>query len=307
MLLALSGGVDSSVLAAVLKTAIGKNLVAVFVDHGFLRKGEAEQIRDYFSSWDINFVFVDAKDLFLERMKGIKDPEEKRKIIGSTFIEVFEKEAKKIGDLKVLAQGTIYPDIIESGDDKKDNNTIKSHHNVGGLPEKIDFEFILEPLKFLFKDEVRKVGTSLGLPDFLVKRQPFPGPGLAIRIIGEVTREKIKILQEADYIFRKEIEKKEEKPSQYFAVLMNTKTVGVMGDSRSYSYSLALRAVTTDDFMTARVFHMSLKELEKISQKILNKVEGINRVLYDVTGKPPATIEFEWRKNFKRSNLWERF
>ena len=292
VLLAISGGVDSCVLAAVLQKAVHKNLTAVFVDHGFLRKDEALTIKNYFKDWDMNFLAVDAKDFFLKKLKGVVDPEEKRKIIGKTFIEVFEKEAKKLGEVYFFAQGTIYPDIIESGE-KNEKSIIKSHHNVGGLPEKIGFKEILEPFRFLFKDEVRKIGKSLNLPDYLIYRQPFPGPGLAIRIMGEVTEEKLKILQEADAIFREEIELLKEKPSQYFAVLLNTKSVGVMGDLRSYCYGLALRAVKTTDFMTARVFNIPIDTLEHICKKIVNNVSGVNRVLYDVTTKPPATIEFE--------------
>ncbi len=293
VLLALSGGVDSCVLAALLQKAIKKQLTAVFVDHGFLRENEAKEINSYFKEWEMNFVFVDASEIFLEKIKGVKEPEEKRKIIGKTFIEVFEKEAKKIKDVEFLAQGTIYPDIIESGENNK-KSTIKSHHNVGGLPEKIKFKEILEPFRFLFKDEVREIGKKLNLPERIVNRQPFPGPGLAIRIIGEITKEKLEILKKADHIFRKEVEKLKEKPSQFFAVLLNTKSVGVMGDCRSYCYNLALRAVETKDFMTARVFAMPIEKLEQISKKIVNNVAGINRVLYDVTTKPPATIEFEW-------------
>lgn len=293
VLLALSGGVDSCVLAALLQKAIKEKLTAVFVDHGFLRENEAEEINSYFKKWEMNFVFVDASEIFLKNVEGVTDPEEKRKIIGRTFIEVFEKEAKKLKDVEFFAQGTIYPDIIESGEKNK-KSTIKSHHNVGGLPEKIKFKEILEPFRFLFKDEVRKIGEKLNLPEKIVKRQPFPGPGLAIRIIGEITKEKLKILKKADKIFREEIEKLEEKPSQFFAVLLNTKSVGVMGDCRSYCYNLALRAVETKDFMTAKVFAIPIEKLEKICKKIINEVEGINRVLYDVTTKPPATIEFEW-------------
>ena len=293
VLLALSGGVDSCVLAAVLKTAVGKNLTAVFVDHGFLRQNEAEQIKGYFKNWDINFKAVKAKDLFLKKIEGVVDPEEKRKIIGRTFIEVFQKQAKKEGELDFFAQGTIYPDIIESGEKLDKKTTIKTHHNVGGLPEKIGFKAVLEPFKFLFKDEVRKLGQQLNLPEFLTQKQPFPGPGLAIRIIGQVTEKKLEILKQADQIFREEVEKLPEKPSQYFAVLLNTKSVGVMGDLRSYSYSLALRAVKTTDFMTACVFEIPFKNLEIICKRIVNEVFGINRVLYDFTSKPPATIEFE--------------
>ena len=292
VLLALSGGVDSCVLAAVLQKAIGKNLIAVFVDHGFLRQNESFEINNCFKGWDINFISVDARDVFLEKIKGVVDPEKKRKIVGKTFIDVFQKQARKLGKIEFFAQGTIYPDIIESGE-KDEKSTIKSHHNVGGLPKEIGFEEVLEPFRFLFKDEVRKIGKTLGLPDKLVFRQPFPGPGLCIRIIGEITKEKIRILQEADAIFCEEIEKLEEKPSQFFAVLLNTKSVGVMGDLRSYCYSLALRAVQTKDFMTASIFKIPFDILENISKRIVNEVAGINRVLFDITTKPPATIEFE--------------
>ncbi len=293
VLLALSGGVDSCVLAAVLQKAVGKNLTAVFVDHGFMRKNESEEINSCFKEWDMNFISVDARKIFLEKIKGVVDPEEKRKIIGKTFIEVFEKKAKEIGKVNFFAQGTIYPDIIESGEKDDKKATIKSHHNVGGLPEKIEFDEILEPFRYLFKDEVRKIGKKLGLKDSLVYRQPFPGPGLAIRIIGEITEEKLEILKDADLIFRQEIEKESKKPSQYFAVLLNTKSVGVMGDARSYCYSLALRAVETTDFMTATIYKPSFEVLENIAKRIVNEVQGINRVLYDITTKPPATIEYE--------------
>ncbi len=293
VLLALSGGVDSCVLAAILNRAIGRQLVCVFVDHGFLRKGESHEIKEYFKNWDMNFVPVDASSTFLNNIKGITDPEEKRKVVGRTFIEVFEKEAKNMGEFYFLAQGTIYPDIIESGINCGKNGVIKSHHNVGGLPEKINFKEILEPFKYLFKDEVRKVGKLLNLPDFIVYRQPFPGPGLCIRIVGEVTAKKLDILRDADYIFRQEVGKLSKKPSQYFAVLLGVKSVGVMGDVRSYCYSLALRAVETIDFMTADVFYIPKSVLDIVCKRIINEVSGINRVLYDITSKPPATIEYE--------------
>lgn len=293
VLLALSGGVDSCVLAAVLQKAIGRNLTAVFVDHGFMRKNEAEEINACFKEWDMNFISVDARKIFLERIKGVVDPEKKRKIIGKTFIDVFEKQAKDIGKVNFFAQGTIYPDIIESGEKDDKKGVIKSHHNVGGLPSKIEFDEILEPFKYLFKDEVRKIGEKLCLKSSLVHRQPFPGPGLAIRIIGEITEEKLEILKNADLIFRQELEKESKKPSQYFAVLLNTKSVGVMGDARSYCYSLALRAVETTDFMTASIFKPSFEVLERVAKRIVNEVKGVNRILYDITTKPPATIEYE--------------
>ena len=252
VLLALSGGVDSSVAAALLSKAVGKQVTSIFVDHGFLRKNEGDEVEKAFADWDINFVRVDASKYFIEKLKGVSDPEQKRKIIGAEFINVFEKEAKKIGTVDYLVQGTIYPDVIESGDDDE-AAVIKSHHNVGGLPDHVDFKEIIEPLRLLFKDEVRKLGTELGLPYELVSRQPFPGPGLAIRIIGDLDENKVKILQEADYIFREEIAKAglDKDIHQYFAVLTNTRTVGVMGDARTYDYVLALRGVTTTDFMTA--------------------------------------------------------
>jgi GMP synthase (glutamine-hydrolysing) len=293
VLLALSGGVDSSVAALLLNKAIGHDLVCVFVDHGLLRKDEADYIEKTFRErFDLNLIRVDAKERFLNKLKGVKDPEEKRKIIGNEFIRVFEEEALKIKDIDYLAQGTIYPDVIESG--KGDSATIKSHHNVGGLPDKISFKEIIEPLRELFKDEVREVGIRLGLPEDLVYRQPFPGPGLAVRIIGEITEEKINILQEADEVFRKEIMDADiDKPQQYFAVLTDLRTVGVMGDERTYGYTLALRAVSTDDFMTAEWSRLPYELLEKASNRITNEVEGISRAVYDITSKPPGTIEWE--------------
>ena len=293
-LCALSGGVDSSVAAEIMSKAIGKNLTCIFVDHGLLRKNEAEQVEEVFGNRpDLNFVKVDASNRFLEKLAGVTDPETKRKIIGEEFIRVFEDEAKKIGTVDFLVQGTIYPDIIESGVGSRAK--IKSHHNVGGLPEHVDFKEIIEPLRDLFKDEVRKVGTELGLPDYLVYRQPFPGPGLAIRIIGDITREKLEILKEADSIFREEIAnaKLDRKINQYFAVLTNVQSVGVMGDERTYDYALALRAVETSDFMTATWSKIPYELLEKISSRIVNEVKHINRVVYDITSKPPATIEWE--------------
>lgn len=294
VLLALSGGVDSSVAAALLSKAVGKQVTSIFVDHGFLRKNEGDEVEKAFADWDINFVRVDASKYFIEKLKGVSDPEQKRKIIGAEFINVFEKEAKKIGTVDYLVQGTIYPDVIESGDDDE-AAVIKSHHNVGGLPDHVDFKEIIEPLRLLFKDEVRKLGTELGLPYELVSRQPFPGPGLAIRIIGDLDENKVKILQEADYIFREEISKTglDKDIHQYFAVLTNTRTVGVMGDARTYDYVLALRGVTTTDFMTADFAKIPYDILEKISARIVNEVKNVNRIVYDITTKPPASIEWE--------------
>lgn len=291
VLLGLSGGVDSSVTAALLSKAIGNNLYCVFIDHGLMRKDEGKEIEETFKKYDLNFISVDASSLFYDKLKGIIDPEMKRKIIGSTFLEVFEKEAKKLGEIDYFAQGTIYPDRIESG--LGVSAKIKSHHNVGGLPSKINFQGIIEPLDMLFKDEVRKVGIRLNLPSSLINRQPFPGPGLGIRIIGEITKEKVKIVQEADYIFRKELKKNNYKADQYFAALISMKSVGVMGDSRTYEYALILRAVQTDDFMTAKPTLLPPTFLEHISDLLINNVKGINRVFYDYTSKPPATIEFE--------------
>ena len=294
VLLALSGGVDSSVAAALLSKAVGKQVTSIYVDHGFLRKNEGDEVEKAFADWDINFVRVDASKYFIEKLKGVSDPEQKRKIIGAEFINVFEKEAKKIGTVDYLVQGTIYPDVIESGDDDE-AAVIKSHHNVGGLPDHVDFKEIIEPLRLLFKDEVRKLGTELGLPYELVSRQPFPGPGLAIRIIGDLDENKVKILQEADYIFREEIAKAglDKDIHQYFAVLTNTRTVGVMGDARTYDYVLALRGVTTTDFMTADFAKIPYDILEKISARIVNEVKNVNRIVYDITTKPPASIEWE--------------
>ena len=291
-LCALSGGVDSSVAAALMSKAIGKNLTCVFVDHGLLRKNEADEVEAVFKNYDLNFIRVDAGERFLSKLKGVTEPERKRKIIGEEFIRVFEEEAKKIGAIDFLVQGTIYPDVIESGLGK--SAVIKSHHNVGGLPEHVDFKEIVEPLRLLFKDEVREVGRQLGLPEHLVSRQPFPGPGLGIRIIGEVTAEKVKIVQEADYIYREEIAKaKVEGLGQYFAALTNMRSVGVMGDGRTYDYAIALRAVMTSDFMTAEAAQIPWEVLNTVANRIVNEVKGVNRVLYDCTSKPPATIEFE--------------
>ena len=293
VLLALSGGVDSSVVAALLAEAVGKQLTCVFVDHGLMRLNEGDEVEAAFSKWDINFVRVDAESRFLLKLAGVDEPERKRKIIGEEFIRVFEEEAKKVGAVDFLAQGTIYPDVIESG--AGDAAVIKSHHNVGGLPDYVDFREIIEPLRLLFKDEVRQLGRELGLPEYLVSRQPFPGPGLAIRIIGDITKEKADMLREADFIFREEIAKASEDKNlnQYFAVLTNTRSVGVMGDGRTYDYTLALRAVTTSDFMTADWARIPYDVLDKISTRIVNEVKGINRICYDITSKPPATIEWE--------------
>ena len=293
VLLALSGGVDSSVAAALLAEAVGKQLTCVFVDHGLMRLNEGDEVEAAFSKWDINFVRVDAEQRFLGKLAGVTEPEHKRKIIGEEFIRVFEEEAKKVGKVDFLAQGTIYPDVIESG--AGNAAVIKSHHNVGGLPDYVDFQEIIEPLRLLFKDEVRQLGRELGLPEYLVSRQPFPGPGLAIRIIGDITKEKADILRQADFIFRDEIAKagEDKNLNQYFAVLTNTRSVGVMGDGRTYDYTLALRAVTTSDFMTADWARIPYEVLDKISVRIVNEVQGINRICYDITSKPPATIEWE--------------
>ena len=293
VLLALSGGVDSSVVAALLAEAVGRQLTCVFVDHGLMRKDEGDEVEQAFARWDINFVRVDAEARFLLKLAGVTEPERKRKIIGEEVIRVFEEEAKKIGAVDFLAQGTIYPDVIESG--AGDAAVIKSHHNVGGLPDYVDFKEIIEPLRLLFKDEVRQLGRELGLPEYLVSRQPFPGPGLAIRIIGDITKEKADTLREADFIFRDEIAKAGLNGgiNQYFAVLTNTRSVGVMGDGRTYDYTLALRAVTTDDFMTADWARIPYEVLDRVSVRIVNEVKGINRICYDITSKPPATVEWE--------------
>lgn len=293
VLLALSGGVDSSVAAALIGKAIGKNLTCVFVDHGLMRLNEGDDVERIFGVRDINFIRVNAGERFLGALKGAIDPEEKRKIIGEQFIRVFEEVGKKIGAVDFLAQGTIYPDVIESG--KGEAETIKSHHNVGGLPDVIEFKEIIEPLRLLFKDEVRALGRELGLPEYLVSRQPFPGPGLAIRVVGEVTEDKLEILRKADAIFREEVEKSTYRAtcSQYFAALTNMRSVGVMGDGRSYDYAIALRSVTTEDFMTCEWTKLPYEVLDRASSRIVNEVAGVNRVLYDITGKPPSTVEFE--------------
>ena len=296
VLCALSGGVDSSVAAVMMAKAVGKQLTCVFVDHGLLRKNEGDEVEAVFGPegpYDLNFIRVNAQDRFYEKLAGVEEPEAKRKIIGEEFIRVFEEEAKKIGAVDFLVQGTIYPDVIESGLGK--SATIKSHHNVGGLPDYVDFKEIVEPLRMLFKDEVRKAGRELGIPEYLVSRQPFPGPGLGIRIIGAVTPEKVKIVQDADYIYREEIAKAgvDKNLGQYFAALTNMRSVGVMGDERTYDYAVALRAVCTADFMTADCAQIPWDVLSLVANRIVNEVKGVNRVLYDCTSKPPATIEFE--------------
>ena len=307
VLLALSGGVDSSVAAGILSKAIGKQLTCVFVDHGLLRKNEGDEVEQIFGpngKFDLNFIRVNAQERYYEKLKGVTEPERKRKIIGEEFINIFEEEAKKIGAVDFLAQGTIYPDVVESGLGGE-SAVIKSHHNVGGLPEHVDFKEIIEPLRNLFKDEVRKAGLELGIPEKLVFRQPFPGPGLGVRIVGDVTAEKVRIVQDADAIYREEVDneawayyKKEGdwpswKPDQYFAALSNMRSVGVMGDERTYDYAVVLRAVKTVDFMTAESSRIPWDVLQNAMSRIINEVRGVNRVLYDITSKPPGTIELE--------------
>ena len=297
VLLALSGGVDSSVAAGLLSRAIGKQLTCVFVDHGLLRKNEGDEVEAVFGEdgiFDLNFIRVNAQERYYNKLAGVTEPEQKRKIIGEEFIRVFEEEAKKIGAVDFLAQGTIYPDVVESGLGGE-SAVIKSHHNVGGLPDFVDFKEIIEPLRDLFKDEVRKAGLELGIPEHLVFRQPFPGPGLGIRIIGEVNAEKVRIVQEADYIYREEIANAglDRSIGQYFAALTNMRSVGVMGDERTYDYAVALRAVNTVDFMTADAAEIPFEVLQKVMSRIINEVKGVNRVFYDLTSKPPGTIEFE--------------
>jgi GMP synthase (glutamine-hydrolysing) len=296
VLLGLSGGVDSSVTAALLHKAIGKKLTCVFVDNGLLRKGEADQVMQTFSeSMNLKVIKSDSDDIFLRHLKNIDDPEQKRKVIGRTFIDIFDAEAIKLKDIKFLAQGTIYPDVIESsGSESKEARVIKSHHNVGGLPDEMKLDLV-EPLRDLFKDEVRRMGLELGIPKKMIERHPFPGPGLGVRIIGEITKEKTKILQEADHIFIEELVKADlyDTVSQAFAVLLPVKSVGVVGDERRYAEVIALRAVETVDFMTARWAHLPFEFLEHVSNRIVNEIEDVSRVVYDISSKPPATIEWE--------------
>lgn len=293
VLLALSGGVDSTVTACLLSKAIGDHLICVFIDHGLLRKDEPKRIKEHYKNLNLNVNYVDASETFLSALEGVEEPEQKRKIIGEKFVEVFNSEAKKYGHIEYLAQGTIYPDLIESG--SVNGNLIKSHHNVGGLPKSIPFKGVIEPLASLFKDEVRKLGLELGVSEDLITRKPFPGPGLAVRIVGEITKEKIKMVQEADAILDEVIKKRhyKDKIAQYFAVLTNMKSVGVMGDMRTYNYTIAIRAVTTNDFMTANYVKLPYSVLDEVSRRIVNEVNNVNRVVYDITNKPPSTIEYE--------------
>ena len=296
VLLGLSGGVDSSVTAALLNKAIGKKLICVFVDNGLLRKGEPDEVMNTFKeNMNLNVIKSDSEELFLRHLEGIEDPEQKRKVIGRTFIDVFDAEANKLKEIKFLAQGTIYPDVIESsGSESKEARVIKSHHNVGGLPEEMNMELV-EPLRDLFKDEVRKLGVELGLPSEMLNRHPFPGPGLGVRILGEVTKEKTSILKEADHIFIEELIKADlyKMVSQAFAIFLPIKSVGVVGDERRYAEVIGLRAVETVDFMTARWAHLPYDFLEHVSNRIVNEIEQVSRVVYDISSKPPATIEWE--------------
>ena len=291
VLLALSGGVDSSVCAALLSKAVGEQLTCIFVDHGLMRKNEGNDIEKIFLKKKLNFVRINAAERFLRKLKGVNKPERKRKIIGEEFVRVFEEESRRFKDMAFLAQGTIYPDIIESGGEFGD--TIKSHHNVGGLPDHLSFEGVIEPLAGLFKDEVRIIGRKLGLPDRIVNRQPFPGPGLAIRVMGEVSKKKLDLLRKADHIVCREIERLHNKPQQYFAVLTDVRSVGVKGDHRTYDYVVAVRAVDTSDFMTCEYTPLSHKILNRIASRITGEIKQVSRVVYDITGKPPATIEWE--------------
>ena len=294
VLLAMSGGVDSSVCAVLLQKAIGKQLTCVFVDHGCMRLNEAKEIKKVFKGkFGINLIQIDAEKRFLDKAKGVTDPEQKRKIIGGEFVRVFEEEAKKLGKIEFLGQGPIYPDIIESG--VGGHKAVKAHHNVGGLPEDLGFEGLVEPVKYLYKDEVRKVGKALGIPEELVMRQPFPGPGLAVRCLGELTKEKLDILRQADFIFRDEMAKSklEKKAQQFFAVMTNVKSVGVRNGARTFGYVIAIRAVSTSQFVHAGVVELPFKFVVSVAEKIATKVKGVNRVVWDITPKPPATIEWE--------------
>jgi len=291
VLLGLSGGVDSSVCAALISKAVGKQLYCVFIDHGFMRLNEGQEVERIFSQMNLNFIRVNAEKRFLDKLKGVTESTRKREIIGEEFARVFEEEAKKLGGIEFLGQGTIYPDVVESGGNN--NAVIKKHHNVGGLPKDLKFEGVIEPLRYLFKTEVRALGKELGLDNFLIDRQPFPGPGLAVRVIGEITAEKLETLRKADCIFREEIEKAKVKTDQYFAVMTDTKSVGVMGDYRTYENVIALRAVVTSDFMTCDFAEIPYNVLSKVSARIVNEVKGVNRIVYDITAKPPSTVEWE--------------